>query len=97
MKAVEYMSTHACESASLQLPLLKEELSDSSVITDMELGIRQIQVAFNRKEKVVSDTLLSTILPPFTCLQKLTAENMKHMNSIYGVVASITDKYPMYE
>ena len=40
MRAVEYMNTHACESASLQLPLLKEELSDSSVITDMELGIR---------------------------------------------------------
>ena len=96
MKAVEYMNMHACESPSLQLPLLKEELSDSSVITDMELGIRQVQVAFNRKEKVVSDTLLSTILPPFTCLQKLTAENMKHMNSIYGVVASITDKSVIY-
>ena len=96
MKAVEYMNMHACESPSLQLPLLKEELSDSSVITDMELGIRQVQVAFNRKEKVVSDTLLSTILPPFTCLQKLTAENMKHMNSIYGVVASVTDKSVIY-
>ena len=96
-KALEFITTHEREPQSLHLPLLREELSDSSVITDMELGIRQIHVAFNHKRKAVSDTLLSTILPPFTCLQKLTEENVKHMNSVYGVVASVTSKSVVYQ
>lgn len=62
----------------------------------MELGIRRLQVASSSTASRLTDDILAQVLPPFTRLQKLTEENIRNMNSIYGVVASVTDKTVLY-
>ena len=86
----------AALSSPIQIDAHLSTCSDSSVLADMELGIRQLQILPSATEQAITEESLSLVIPPFTRLQKLTAENMKHMNSIYGVVASITDKSVIY-
>ena len=81
---------------SIEIEHITSEVSDESVLTDLELGIHRLHVAKRSSEKPVNDILLSTLLPPFTRLQKLTAANVLNRNSIFGVVASVTDKTVLY-
>lgn len=80
----------------LQLDQTNSINSDDSVLSDMELGIRRLQVASSSSVSRLTDEVLAQIIPPFTRLQKLTEENIRNMNSIYGVVASVTDKTVLY-
>ena len=62
----------------------------------MELGIRRLQVADHAVNYRLTDDMLSQVIPPYTRLQKLNEKNIQNMNSIYGIVASMTDKTVLY-
>ena len=77
---------------SVEIEELASGISDDSVLTDLELGIRKIHIGRPTAEKPINDTLLSTVLPPFTRLQRLTTQNVQNRTSLIGVVASVTDR-----
>ena len=54
------------------------------MLSDMELGIRQLNVSTSAPSVELTDSVLAQLIPPFTRLQRLTEENMLNMNSIYG-------------
>lgn len=80
----------------MEIEELASGISDDSVLTDLELGIRKIHIGRPTAEKPINDTLLSTVLPPFTRLQRLTTQNVQNRTSLIGVVASVTDRTILY-
>ena len=78
--------------SSLELPTFSQGVSDESVLSDLELGIRRQQVPSSGSERQVTNALLSTILPPFSRLQHLNQSDLKNQSGMIGVVASITSK-----
>lgn len=80
----------------LQIEDVRKNNTDESVLSDMELGIRRLQVANHAPDSRLTDEIISQVIPPFTRLQKLNEKNIQNMNSIYGIVASMTDKTVIY-
>ena len=69
---------------------------DESILTDMEFGIRKQLISNDTSEKSITDETLQTVIPSFAHLQRLNPSTLQNMNSIIGVIASVTSKSVLY-
>ena len=83
-------------SSPLQFP--EDELTnqDDAILADMELGIREQLISNETPEAAITEETLRSVIPSFTRLQRFNPSQLQNMNSVIGVVASVTPKSVLY-
>ena len=83
-------------SSPLQFPEEEQANQDDAILSDMELGIREQLINTETTETTITEETLRAVIPPFTRLQRFNPSQLQNMNSVIGVVASVTPKSVLY-
>ena len=80
----------------LQFPEDNMTNQDDAILADMELGIREQLINNEASETTITEETLRSVIPSFTRLQRFNPSQLQNMNSVIGVVASVTSKSVLY-
>lgn len=75
------------------------QIDDDSVLIDLETSIRKPLLASSVSRGRLSDTMLSTLVPPFSrlqCVTEVKTDGVARSSSLYGVISCISNQELIY-
>ena len=82
-----------------QVKPVGRELNDESVLIDLETSIRKPLVSTHKQQLRVTNSLLSTLIPPFSRLQHardVRIDGVVRSSSLYGVISCVNSEEVVY-
>ena len=103
--AVNYMMEskksfiHSLADDSSHITPMGSQIDDNSVLNDLETSIRKPLLASADTRGKLSDSVLSTLVPPFSrlqCVTEVKTDGVARSSSLYGVISCISRQELIY-
>ena len=90
---------HSLADDSSHITPMGSQIDDNSVLIDLETSIRKPLLTSSDSRGKLSDTMLSTLVPPFSrlqCVTEVKTDGMARSTSLYGVISCISQQELIY-